>query len=64
MMTVTRYWEIFSNKTKILFSILAKKTQSTFILDNGSSYNMNDDQNEKYVFILEKSNREKLPMKE
>ena len=64
MMTVTRYWEIFSNKTKILFSILAKKTQSTFILDNGSSYKMNDDQNEKYVFILEKSNREKLPMKE
>ena len=32
--TVTWYWSSVSNKTKISFSILAKKTQSTFCLDN------------------------------
>ena len=26
MMTVARYWEIISNKTKILFGVLAKRT--------------------------------------
>ena len=34
MMTVAKYWESTSNKTKMLYSILAKKTQSTFILGN------------------------------
>ena len=34
MMTVARYWERTSNKTKILFNVLAKKTQSKRILDN------------------------------
>ena len=33
MMTVAKYWESTSNKTKTLFSILAKK-QYTFTLDN------------------------------
>ena len=32
--TVTWYWSSVSNKTKISFSILAKKTQSRFCLDN------------------------------
>ena len=34
MMAVPRYWESISNKTKILFSLLAKKAQLSFILDN------------------------------
>ena len=34
MMAVARNWESTSNKTKILFRILANKTQSTFVLDN------------------------------
>ena len=34
MMTDARYWQRFSNKIKILLSILANKTQSTFVLDN------------------------------
>ena len=34
MMAVARNWESTSNKTKILFKILANKTQSTFVLDN------------------------------
>ena len=34
MMAVPRYWDSISNKTKILFSLLAKKAQLSFILDN------------------------------
>ena len=34
MMAVPRDWESISNKTKILFSLLAKKAQLSFILDN------------------------------
>ena len=34
MMAVARYRESFFNKTKILFSILANKTHSAFVLDN------------------------------
>ena len=34
MMAVPRYWESISNKTKILFSLPAKKAQLSFILDN------------------------------
>ena len=43
-------------KPKILFSVLSKKTQSIFILDNCSTYNHG--LNEKKIFVLEKSNRE------
>ena len=56
MMTVARHWECVSTKTKILFSVLTKKTQSTFILDNGNTYKMNDGTNEKSVFLFEKPN--------
>ena len=34
MISVARHWWSISNKTKILFSVIDKKTQSTFILDN------------------------------
>ena len=54
--TVARYWE--TNKINILFSELAKKTQSLFILNNLSNYKMNDGLNEKNAFVLEKLNRE------
>ena len=48
MMTVAGYGDNLSNKTKILFSILAKKTQSILFLDNYSStYYTNDGLNEK-----------------
>ena len=57
IMTVARHWESVSTKTKILFSVLAKKTQSLFILDNGNTYKMNDGTNEKSVFLFGKSNR-------
>ena len=57
-MFVARYSGNISNKTKIMFSKLAKKTQSTFILDNGSNYKMNDGPNERNVLVPEKSNRE------
>ena len=56
MMTVARHWESVFTKTKILFSVITKKTQSTFILDNGKTYKMNDGTNEKSVFLFEKSN--------
>ena len=52
MITVTKYWERTSNKTKILFSILAKKTQSTFILDNMAVHTNG------MMAWMEKSNRE------
>ena len=58
MMTVARCWGSISNKAKILFGVLAKKTQSIFILDNGSNYKMNDGPNDKNVFLLEKWGRE------
>ena len=54
MMTVARCWGSIFNKAKILFGVLAKKIQSTFILDNGSNYKMNDGPNDKNVFLLEK----------
>ena len=34
MMAVDRYSDSISNKTKISFKVLAKKTQSALILDN------------------------------
>lgn len=34
MISVARHWWSISNKTKILFSLIDKKTQSAFILDN------------------------------
>ena len=46
------YTASVSNKTKIRFSLLAKETHSTFILDNGNTYKINDDPNEKIVFML------------
>ena len=60
MVNVARYWESISNKTKILFGAFAKKTQSTFGLDNDSTYETNDGPNEKKntLFVPEKSNRE------
>ena len=54
--TVARYWETY--KTNIMFSELAKNTQSPFILNNLSNCKMNDDPNEKNAFVLEKLNRE------
>ena len=39
-MIVSRYWESISNKTKFLFSVLAKKTQVIFFLENGSTCEM------------------------
>ena len=51
-MTVARYWEGICNKIKIMFSVLTKNTQSRFILDNGSTYKMNDGWNWKNVFML------------
>ena len=47
MVTVARYSEGISNKTKILFRVPDKKTKSTFILDNSSNYKINYGQNEK-----------------
>ena len=58
IMTVTRYWGSIYNKIKNLFSALVKKTQSTFLLDNGNTYEMNDDPNEKRIFLLANSNTE------
>ena len=58
MMTVARCWGSISYKTKILFGALAKMIQSTFILDNGSNYKMNDVPKDKNLFLLEKWNRE------
>ena len=52
-MTSDRYWENISNKTKILFIVLFKKTESTFILDNDTTHEMNDSQKEKNVFTCE-----------
>ena len=54
-MTVARYWGSISNKTKILFKVLAKKTQATFIILNDSNYKKSYNANEKNVFVLEKS---------
>ena len=47
MVTVARYSEGISNKTKILFRVPDKKTKSTFILDNSSNYKINYGPNEK-----------------
>ena len=53
MMTVARYWEGISNKTKILFSVHPKNAISSYSLQHGSIYNINDGQDEKNVFVLE-----------
>ena len=42
----------FPVKTKILLSVLVKKTQLTFTLDNISTYKMNDGPNEKISLCL------------
>ena len=48
MMTVARYWESFSSKTKILFSVISKKdTINIYSWQYGSTYNMNVGLNEK-----------------
>ena len=60
MVAVARYRESISKKTKILFSELAKK-KSTFILDKGGTYKMNDS-NKKIVFVLEKAYAENEDM--
>ena len=60
MVAVARYRESISKKTKVLFSELAKK-KSTFILDNGGTYKMNDS-NKKIVFVLEKAYAENEDM--
>ena len=60
MVAVARYRESISKKTKILFSELAKN-KSTFILDNGGTYKMNDS-NKKIVFVLEKAYAENEDM--
>ena len=52
MMTVVKYWESISNKIKVLLSELAKKTQWTLILNNGSTYKMNDELIEKRCLCL------------
>ena len=62
MMAVARYWESISYKTKILFSILTEKTQSTFILDNGSNFKINNSLNENMTSSL-KNLTEKWGMK-
>ena len=60
IMNVARYWESIPNKTEILFSVLAKKTQLTlFLLDNNRTYEMKSRTNEKNAFMLEKANRTK-----
>ena len=46
-MTVVRYRKSISKKKEILFNILAKKTQPTLILGNGSTNKMNNGPNEK-----------------
>ena len=56
MVNVARYWESISNKTKILFGAFAKKTQSTFGLDNDSTYETNDGPNEKKIRSLSLKN--------
>ena len=58
MMAVARYWESICNKRKILFPVLAKKTQSTFILDNGTNYKMKDSPNEKKMYPCLKNQTE------
>ena len=55
VMTVARHWESVSTKTKVLFSVLIKKTQSTFVLVKGNTYKMNDSTNEKSVILFDKS---------
>ena len=60
IMTVARYWESIPNKTEILFSVLAKKTQLTLVLDNNRTYEMERGANEKNPFVLEKANWTKL----
>ena len=58
VMVVAGYGDNLFSKTKILFGILAKKTQSILLLGSyGSTYDTNDDLNEKNVFLLEKSIR-------
>ena len=58
MMTVTKYWESVSNKTEILFSVLAKKAPSIFILDNGITYKI-DDGRMKKIYPCSKNQTEK-----
>ena len=41
-MTVAGYWKSITNGTKIQFKVIAKKTQSIFLLDNGGTYKMNE----------------------
>ena len=53
MMTGARNWESLSNKTKIVFSIIVNKTQSTFVLENMAVPKIRI-----MVRMLEKSNRE------
>ena len=55
MMNVAKYRESVSNKTEILFSVLAKRAQSILTLDNGSIYKIDDGPNEKNISVLEKS---------
>ena len=52
-MVVAGYRDNLFNKTKVLFSVLAKKTQSILFLDSyGSTYDMNDDLNKKMYSCL------------
>ena len=47
-----------------MLSVLAKKIQSTFILDNGSAYKMNDGPNEKMSSCWEIQTEKLLPWSE
>ena len=60
MMTVARYWESFSSKTKILFSVISKKdTINIYSWQYGSTYNMNVGLNEKKISSCLKHQTEK-----
>ena len=48
----------FPIKQKLCFLYLLKRINLTLILDNGSTYKMNDSSNEINAFVLEKLNRE------
>ena len=53
LMVVAGYRDNLFNKTKVLFSVLAKKTQSILFLDSyGSTYDMNDGLNKKMYSCL------------
>ena len=62
-MTVAGYWESVFNKTKVLFRVLAKETQTTFILDSGNNCKMNYGPTQKNVLCL-KHQTEKTPVEE